>query len=109
MTELVKGTTPTIRYNFSSVTVSDIVVALLKITQAKGVQVVKDLEDATVGNKYLEWVLTQEETLSLKEGNYALITLDWLLDNGTRGFGKQSVVKVVPSGTNEVLEVSVDE
>lgn len=108
MEQLIKGTTPTIRYSFSTVTVSNIVVALLKVTQ-KGVQIQKNLTDAEVQAKALEWVLTQEDTLALKDNQYAMITLDWLLADGTRGAGNTAIIKVVPSGTNEVLEVPADE
>lgn len=103
MQQMIKGTTPTIKYSFSTVDVADITVALLKVSQVNGAVISKDLAAATVGSNYLEWLLSQEDTLSLKEGKYAKITLDWLLDDGTRGAGNSAVVKVVESGTNEVL------
>ena len=104
MEELIKGTTPTIKYSFSTVDVSDIVVALLKVTQ-KDIQVQKTLADANIDGNAMEWVLSQEDTLALKENQYAMITLDWLLNDGTRGAGKTEIIKVIPSGTDEVLEV----
>ena len=65
---IARGTTPVIRVMYRVVDVSTIDVAYLTIKQG-GVTIEKDIQDATVvhsgDNNYLEWSLTQEETLSL--------------------------------------------
>lgn len=65
---LARGTTPVIRVTYKTLDVSTIDVAYLTIEQG-AVTIEKDLTDATVvhsgNNNYLEWALTQEETLSL--------------------------------------------
>ena len=66
---MTKGTTPTIRYNFSLVNTSDISVAYMTIEQDGQTLIEKDLTTATVGDGYIEWMLSQTETLSLGIGN----------------------------------------
>ena len=62
---LIRGTTPTIRYTFKTVDPAEITAAYLTLKFSGG-QIEKDLTAATVGTKYLEWQLTQTETLALK-------------------------------------------
>lgn len=64
-----RGTTPTIRFAFNTINVADIAVCYLTILQGK-LKIEKDLSEATVGGGgYLEWSLTQEETLALGDEN----------------------------------------
>lgn len=65
---ITRGTTPSIRFTFSLVNVSLISVAYLTIEQGSLV-IEKDLSSATIDqtNKFIEWPLTQEETLSIAD------------------------------------------
>lgn len=92
MSNVIRATTPTIKYNFHVVSVSDIVKAYLTIKKAGAVTIEKSLEDATVGEDFLAWTLTQQETLSISAGS-ALMELNWLTAGGTRGAsGKNTVI-----------------
>ena len=62
-----RGTTPTIKFVFKTINTSDIVVAYLTVEQKDVKLFEKTLADATVGKGYLEWTLTQEETLLFDE------------------------------------------
>jgi len=101
--EIVRGTTPTIRYTFSTVDVADITTAILMIKQNGAKVIDRGLDTATIGTAYLEWKLTQAETLKLTEDILADICLDWLLNDGTRGIGKTATVQVSSSAKNEVI------
>lgn len=101
--EIVRGTTPFIRYTFSTVNVADITTTYLMIEQDGAKVIDRGLDTATVGSNYLEWKLTQTETLKLTEDILANICLDWLLDDGTRGIGKTVTVQVSSSAKNEVI------
>ena len=65
MAKIIIGTTPTIKYTFSEVNVSDLAVAILTCKQHDCVILEKSLTDATVGDKSLSWTLSQAETLKL--------------------------------------------
>ena len=64
---ITRGTTPTVRFTFSAVSVSEFDVAYLTIKQQGEKLIEKDLSAAETGEKYIEWTLTQEETLSMDE------------------------------------------
>lgn len=102
MSEIVRGTTPTIRYTFSTVDPADISNAVLTIAQRGTARITKTLAAATVGEGTLSWTLTQAETLSLSKTD-AEINLDWLLESGIRGAGVTLDVKVLNPGVNEVM------
>lgn len=71
--DIIRGTTPTIRFKFKTVDPADIVVAYLNIWQTTDSGIEKDIEQAEVGEDYIQWSLSQEETLSLDPdltGNY---------------------------------------
>lgn len=103
MANIVRGTTPLIRYTFNSITVTDITTAYLVLRQGKDV-VTKTLADCTVGDGFLDWVLTQEDTLALNDKRPCEICLDWLLNDGTRGVGRTAQVGVGNPAKNEVIE-----
>ena len=90
---IIQGTTPTIKYYFKDISVSDIVDSYLTI-QSDGVIVV-DRNDFERGEDYLAWTLTQEETFSL--GCKSFVMCNWLLSDGTRG---SSVKKQLSVGDN---------
>lgn len=102
MTAIVKGTTPTIYYTFSTVSVQNISVAYLTIKQFGEIVVEKDISSASIRESALAWTLTQEETLLLDVGS-AKIMLNWLLSDGTRGIGKETEVKIKNNHKDEVI------
>lgn len=64
---IARGTTPTIQFTFKAVDTADIAVCYLTMREGDLV-IEKTLEDAReVGNGLIEWSLTQEETLKLRE------------------------------------------
>lgn len=79
---IVRGTTPTVRFNFSAVDTANIVVAWLTIEQGGEEIISKDLSDATVGEGYLAWTLTQEETLAMSSKCDVSIQCRYLLNDG---------------------------
>ena len=97
-----RGTTPTIRHTFKRVDVSDIAVAYMTLKQGT-LTIEKTLSEATVvhnetGN-YIEWRLTQAETLSINEKVNIEEQCRWRLADGTAG---ESPVAVVPP--NRILK-----
>lgn len=102
MSAIIRGTTPTIRYTFSKVDGRELRVAILKIKQNNVVKIERDITSASIDEKYVEWILSQEETLSL-DCSRATISLDWLDLNGMRGAGITKSVVVTNSATNEVI------
>ena len=62
-----RGTTPTIRFNLSVINPSEIVSAVMTIAQFGTNVVEKEFDTATVGESYIEWNLSQSETLSIKQ------------------------------------------
>lgn len=102
MSNVIRATTPTIKYNFHVVSVSDIVKAYLTIKKAGAVTIEKSLEDATVGEDFLAWTLTQQETLSIAAGS-AVIELNWLTQGGTRGASGRTNLTFEPNLKEEVI------
>lgn len=62
---IIRGTTPTIRYTFRVVDPSNIVAAYLTMKQCGSNVVERDISTMTTGEAYVEWQLTQTETLAL--------------------------------------------
>lgn len=102
MTKIIIGTTPTITYKFSVVSVSDIVSAILTVKE-RGVTIIeKTLADASIGEDTLSWTLTQRETLDMGARS-ASIMLNWKLNDGTRGASKEEVITGVSNHVREVM------
>lgn len=102
MGNIIRGTTPTIKYMFSAVNVNDIAVAYLTVRRYDGTVIEKTLSDATIGSGYLAWTLTQQETLGMK-GNYITCRLNWRLEDGTRGASKQTKIDMERNDKEEVI------
>ena len=78
-----RGTTPTIRFTFTQVAVANMAVAYLTMKQkGGGITIEKDLTDAVAGENYLEWPLTQEETLQIDEKSMLRIQCRYRLTDG---------------------------
>lgn len=101
MAEIIKGTTPTIQYNFSDVNVENITEAYLSIKQNGAVALEKDLDTAIVGENSLSWTLTQQETLAM-QGRVSMM-LNWLLTDGTRGASEKTTVLIDTNYKDEVI------
>lgn len=84
MSCVIRATTPTFKYTFATVNVANISQAYLTIAKNGTTVLEKSLADATVGEDYISWTLTQAETLSLLPGT-AAVMLNWLTRDGTRG------------------------
>lgn len=83
MVKIIIGTTPTIKYKFSIVDPADFTEAIMTIKDSrKQEKLRKTLDEATVGTDYIEWTLTQEETLSLGTGSALSMMLNWLTTDG---------------------------
>lgn len=102
MTKIIIGTTPTITYKFSVVSVSDITSAILTIKERGTTIIEKSLADASVGEDTLSWTLTQQETLDMGAKS-ASIMLNWKLNDGTRGASKEEVIMGVDNHVREVM------
>lgn len=65
---MVRGTTPRIFVSLNLVDPNDIVSAYLTISQKSHV-LEKDIDTMIIGEKYIAWDLSQEETLSFAKGS----------------------------------------
>ena len=83
MNEIARGTTPTIRFTFSTVDVSNIVTAYLTLKQNSETIIEKDISSATTGEDYIEWRLAQEDTKTL-DGRYPVqVQCRYKMNDGT--------------------------
>lgn len=102
MANIIEGTTPTIKYTFGSVSVTDITTAYLTIKKSDSVAIERDITTATVGDDYLSWILTQAETLSLGVGK-ATMMLNWVTSDGVRGASEESYFTVAENHKEEEI------
>lgn len=103
MAEIIRGTTPTIKFVFNTISVQSITTAYFLIKSGSKIIIEKDLSTATVENNNLSWKLTQEESLMLSAGGSVVLMCDWKLADGTRGRSKIETCKVAPAGKGEVI------
>lgn len=101
MIEIIRGTTPTIKYTFDTVSVSNINTAVLTIKRNNTILVERDLTTATTDADSISWVLTQENTLAV-DGK-AEIMLNWVTADGVRGASKTLAVEFKPNHKEKVL------
>lgn len=105
MIKIIIGTTPTIKYTFKTVDPADFTEAIMTIKDSRKTEKLrKTLDTATVGTDYVEWTLTQEETLSLGTGSALSMMLNWLTDGGVRGASTEEAVMAVNNHVREVME-----
>ena len=90
MNNIIRGTTPTIKYTFNDIDVSNITAAYLTIKAKTDIE--KDLATASVETDSISWKLTQAETLAF--GDSISIMLNWILQDGTRGASKKEIILV---------------
>ena len=103
MAQIIRGTTPTLEFTFSDVTVGNITKAILTVKQDSTIMIEKDREAATIGEKSISWTLAQDDTLKLKSGRTADVVCDWKTDSGIRGRSNQLKVDIGEPGKNEVI------
>lgn len=92
MTNIIKGTTPTLIYKFKDTDVADITAAYLTMKHGAETVMEKDLSTAIVDEDSIAWRFTQAETLAL--GGNVSVMLNWLLDDGTRGASEKTQILV---------------
>lgn len=102
MANIIRATTPTIKYTFKHVNVEDIVAAYMTIMMGQEVVVEKDLVQATVEEDALSWTLTQQETLSMT-GCRVSVMLNWKLSDGTRGASARTTLFMESNDKDEVI------
>lgn len=103
MAQIIRGTTPTLIFQYSDITVSDITTAYLTIKQSGNTVIERDLTTATIGEDSISWELTQEETLELNGARQARVVCDWVLSSGIRGRSHTLDAEVGEPGKNEVI------
>lgn len=103
MDRLIRGTTPTIRFEFKTISPNEIVTAYLVIKQLNRAVIEQDLSKADIDETALEWTLAQKETLKLDEKYTAVLYCDWVTENGTRGRSVLYECTVEQSGKNKVI------
>ena len=102
MAKIIRGTTPTITYNFNTIRVANITSAYLTIKQSGRTVLEKTLSDAIIGDKSLSWTLTQAETLAFTEKDVSIM-VNWLLNEGTRGATKKTSIGIEPNYKEVVI------
>lgn len=99
---IIRGTTPTIRYTFRVVDPSKIVVAYLTMKQCGSIVVERDISTMTTGTGYVEWQLTQAETLELISNNAPVdIQLRYRTQDGkayASNHVKESIIEINKGG-----------
>ena len=98
---VIRGTTPTFKYTFKQINPSQLVSAYLTIMCRDRVMVEKDISAATIGDKFISWKLTQDETLSLF--GTAFSQLNWKLPDGTRGASLQAKLQIANNEKEVVI------
>lgn len=104
MEQIIRGTTPTVKFTFATVDVSTISVAYLTILSSDGsVLLTKDIDTAEVSEDYISWTLTQTETLTLPLHGKVQVWCDWRIADGTRGRSTIAEYTIGATGKNEVI------
>ena len=104
MEQIIRGTTPTVKFTFATVDVTTISVAFMSIVASDGtILLTKDITTAEVGEDYLAWTLTQTETLILPVHGKVQVWCDWRIAEGTRGRSNIAEYTIGVTGKNEVI------
>lgn len=104
MASIIRSTTPTIKYKFKKIDVSDVTVAYLTIKQLHRTILEKGITTATIDTEEntIQWQLTQEETSSFAEGKIATM-LNWKTASGLRGASNKDIIVIEPNLKPEVI------
>jgi hypothetical protein len=85
---IMRGTTPTIRFTFSKVDVSEIEVLYVTAEQGGVILFEKTIDDATMGENYFDVHLSQDDTLAIDAKTKFSIQCRYRLTNGMAGGSK---------------------
>lgn len=85
MKQIIKGTTPTLKFTFDNIMTESICLAYLTIVQDKKLIIEKDITEATMDDGYIEWTLSQEETLMFNHISSLRIQMRYKLSDGFVG------------------------
>ena len=77
-----RGTTPTIRFTLNVISPNNIAAAVMTIAQFGVKLVEREYDTAVIGEHYIEWSLTQEETLTLGQSGEVEIQARYRVANG---------------------------
>ena len=102
MANIIRATTPTIKYTFKTVDVENITSAYMTIMMGDSVLIEKDLVEAAVDEDTIAWTLTQQETLSMTASKITIM-LNWKLVDGTRGASARTTLFVEANAKEEVI------
>ena len=82
---MIKGTTPILHYDlpFETSAISTAEIVLEYVDNNKKILIVKDKEKCTLGDKSIEAVLTQEETLQIPAPSFVYVQLRIKTTDGT--------------------------
>ena len=83
--EIIRGTTPTIIFQFKDISPTDISQCYLLIKQKGQTVIEKSISDATVTSESLSFTLAQEDTFALATQSPTQVMLDWKTIDGVRG------------------------
>ena len=100
MLEIIRGTTPTFMYTPQKARIEDIAVAYITIISGE-VRIEKELTEATAGETYLTWTLSQAESLSLADNATAMVNVRTV--DGTRFATKQKKYVIIPNDKEEII------
>ena len=76
------GTTPTIRFELKIIDPAEIAYAVMTIAKCGAILVEKETEAAATGGSYIEWNLSQQETLDLGQNGEVEVQARYRLNNG---------------------------
>lgn len=102
MASIIIGTTPVIKYRFNTISVDNLIAAIMTVKKNGAIILRKELPEAYVDDNALEWQLSQEETLAIGTGG-ARIMLNWLLADGTRGASMEREIQTAGNHIPEVI------
>lgn len=109
MNAIIRGTTPTIKFTFDTIESADLNEAFIVVKSVNDLEtaIIKhDITDATTGVDYIQWKLTQTDTLKLTAGDTVNVYCDWTITDGdpmTRGRSQVATCRVFETGVDEVI------
>ena len=103
---IVRGSTPTIQIKFKTVDVRQLTKAVLVIKQCEMPVIALNEERCTIDEESgsISFKLTQTETLELNKYKLAVLSCDWLCNDGTRGRSKELACRVEDPANEGVIE-----
>ena len=100
MIEIIKGTTPTIKYTYETADPSLFTTAVMTVKRNHSVLIERDLTTATIDGQTIAWTLTQEETLAV-DGTAEIMCN--FVAAGIRGASRRTAVEFTTNHKEQVL------